>query len=327
MNILRRLLTASAAAIVALAPGALVAHADSTTPTVYNTPGGQFSGGRLWNTNCEMYSSNVVRCRAEIWATQVQYRGGRYVKVTGWTFNNLSYLPSPRASWAGNNLARNNNNWTSGGRTWRTECDTATTGQGGCRSYIWTKQVQWTGGGYVSQYKWVFNNLVLFSAPSVPAVTEIPKWIIDQSRLDVTGLGPLQVHTPMTDLGTLGYANWRTGDACEYWEPSTSLMNRGIDMWASDTLVAVVVDEPGVRTVDDARVGMTLAEVRALYGTRISLETKEGYQPVYTAVVKRGGYELVFLNGFELDRPMVDSDVINMIIARKGNEPLLWDGC
>ena len=38
MHVLRKLLAASAAAVMAVASGALVAHAD-TTPTVYNTPG------------------------------------------------------------------------------------------------------------------------------------------------------------------------------------------------------------------------------------------------------------------------------------------------
>lgn len=332
MNILRKLLAVSAAVVVAGASGTVVAHADST-PTVYNTPGGQMSGGRLWDTTCEMYSSNVVRCRANIWATQVQYRGGRYVSVTGWTFNNLSYLPSPRASWAGNNLARNNDRWISGGRTWRTECDTATTGRGGCRSYVWTKQARRVGGGYVAEHRWVFNNLVLFSSASVPAVTEVPPWIIDEARLDVRGLGrngPLRVGAPMKDLETLGYATWDS-EPCESWDPSTSLKNRGIDTYAggfvNSRLFMVLVDEPGVLTEDDAHVGMTLGEIKALYGARITLETKDGYQPVYTAVVQRDGYELVFLNGFELDRPLIDSDVIEMILARRISDDLLWDGC
>ncbi|MEO7587918.1 MAG: hypothetical protein ABIS84_07800, partial [Arachnia sp.] len=208
MHVFRKLFAASAAAIVAMASGVLVAHADSA-PSVYTTPGGQISQGRLWNTTCEKYSPTIVRCRAEIWATTVTYVNGRYVKRTGWTFNNLSYLPSPRASWANNNLGRTNPNWTQSGRQWRTECDTPATGNGGCRSYIWVKTVQAVKSGsgytYVNKYAWVFNNVVLFSSPSIPPVTIVPKWIIDQSGLDFTGLGPLQVGTPMKSLRTLGY--------------------------------------------------------------------------------------------------------------------------
>ena len=49
MRILRKFFIAFAAAIVAMASGVLVAQADST-PTVYDTPGGQKSAGRLWDT-------------------------------------------------------------------------------------------------------------------------------------------------------------------------------------------------------------------------------------------------------------------------------------
>ena len=73
----------------------------------------------------------------------------------GWAFNNLTYLPSPRSLWANNPLGGygkvgNKSNWTSGGRQWRVECDTAATGRGGCRSYIKIGN------------QWVFNNIVRF---------------------------------------------------------------------------------------------------------------------------------------------------------------------
>lgn len=141
MHVFPKLLAVSAAVIVAMASGALVAHGD-TTPSVYTTPDGQISNGRLWDTTCDKYSSNVVRCRAEIWATTVKYEDGRYGQRTGWTFNNLSYLPSPRSFWATNNLGKTNPGWTSGGRQRKTECDTATTGQGGCRAYLLTDVVK-----------------------------------------------------------------------------------------------------------------------------------------------------------------------------------------
>lgn len=315
MKILRKVLAVSAAAVVALASGVLVAQADST-PTVYNTPGGQISNGRLWDTTCEKYSSNVVRCRANIWATQVQYRGGRYVSVTGWTFNNLSYLPSTRASWEGNNLGQKNDRWNSGGRTWRTECDTATTGRGGCRSYVWTKQARIQGGKVVVKSDWVFNNLVLFSTRTVPEVTTVPAWIIDQSRLDFTGLTgtPIQVGASMPDLNKLGYFKYVPGPG--YWDSSQSLRNRGIFAYkyqADKNLRGVEINKKGIRTVDGAQVGMTLGEIKAIYGDRLHLETKESHHDIYTAVVNSGNNELVFVIG---DRPLKDSDVVGTIMAR-----------
>ncbi len=115
------------------------------TPTagpsdVYTTPGFHIINGRQWYTSCEKYSQ-TVRCRTNIWSTQVEYRAGKYVKDTGWHFNNLIYMPQmTRAQW-GNNPLATTGGFVSAGRQWRTECDTPATGRGACRSYIWSKQV------------------------------------------------------------------------------------------------------------------------------------------------------------------------------------------
>lgn len=134
----------------------------------YEVPGYHEMNGRRWFTECEYYSQ-TVRCRTNIFATQVKYiGGGKYESVTGWTFNNLTYLPfMTRAQWAKNPLGVSGE-FTSNGRKWRTECDTATTGRGGCRSYLWVPNVvraqrqadsTWT---YSTVDMWVFNNLVRF---------------------------------------------------------------------------------------------------------------------------------------------------------------------
>lgn len=142
------------------------------TPTapvvdVYTTPGLHTSGGRAWSTACEPYSK-TTRCRTEIWATTVALRDGRYVRTTGWAFNNLTYLPSPRALWAGNPLAEKGE-WTSPeGRMWRTDCDSAVTGRGGCRNYLRATTVSAVpaasgGWSFVQADAWVFNGIVRFS--------------------------------------------------------------------------------------------------------------------------------------------------------------------
>lgn len=78
----------------------------------------------------------------------------------------MTYLPSPRSLWKGNNLGRKAD-WNSGGRQWRTECDTPATGRNGCRSYIWSSVVVATktssGYRYSMRDQWVFNNIVQFS--------------------------------------------------------------------------------------------------------------------------------------------------------------------
>ncbi|WP_231979413.1 5'-nucleotidase C-terminal domain-containing protein [Tessaracoccus coleopterorum] len=68
--------------------------------TLYTTPGVHRVNGRLWVTSCEPYSQ-TTRCRTEIWATQIRYIDGRFVKVNDFAFNNMTYLPrSGPCGWA-----------------------------------------------------------------------------------------------------------------------------------------------------------------------------------------------------------------------------------
>lgn len=133
---------------------------------IYGTPGEHVVNGRRWFTKCEPYSK-TKRCRTDIWASQVKLVGGKYVTTTGWLFNNLTYLAAPRAMWAGNPLAVTGT-WVSGGRAWRTECDTALTGRNGCRSWAQADVIEaYRNSRGAQDYRvvriWVVNNMVRFS--------------------------------------------------------------------------------------------------------------------------------------------------------------------
>ena len=84
--------------------------------------------------------------------------------VTGWTFNNLTYLPMDRETWKGNKLAYTNEWTATDGRQWRTECETAVSGRNGCRSWVKSDVIEYTGSGYRHVTKFVFNNIVRFSS-------------------------------------------------------------------------------------------------------------------------------------------------------------------
>lgn len=166
------------------------ARADTVTD-VYGTPGVHLVNGRYWRTTCSHYSPTVVRCTTEIYATKVFLEGGRWYKQNTWVFNNLSYLPSDRAQWAGNPLGQTGS-WTAAdGRKWRTECDTAVTGTGACRNYV-EAIVASEQSGLVKQYKAeVFNSMVRFSTSTLPPVTTIPA--AAPARTDVPAAGPRQL--------------------------------------------------------------------------------------------------------------------------------------
>lgn len=135
--------------------------------TVYNTPGEHVVNGRRWKTTCEPYS-RTWRCRTEIWASTIAQKNGAFVAASGWAFNNLTYLPSPRALWKNNPLGYTGW-WTApDGRQWETACDSLVTGKNGCRSYAWTRIiVNAAAPGTPAQYAWknvkIFNNMVQFS--------------------------------------------------------------------------------------------------------------------------------------------------------------------
>ncbi|GAA4892654.1 hypothetical protein GCM10025789_07200 [Tessaracoccus lubricantis] len=137
----------------------------------YTLAGKHTVNGRNWNTSCEPYS-RTERCRTDIWATVVKVEDGRFVRENGWVFNNLTYLPyMTEAAWQGNPLAAHDmDGFTSGERQWRTECHTAQTGRGACRSYTLTTVYSATAkpaGGYAFSQSnaWVFNNIVMFGGP------------------------------------------------------------------------------------------------------------------------------------------------------------------
>lgn len=176
---------AAVAAGVALAVGGVLAPTQARAD-VYTEEGTHEVNGRLWNTRCEPYSV-TERCRTEIWGTTVTYANGRFRVDNGWQFNNLTYKASPRSVWKGNPLGGNgqvgfDDYWTGAdGRAWRTECDTPTTGRGGCRSYVRASVIAKTPAGYQWQTKWILNNMVRFgtSKPSTPPPPPATKTLKD----------------------------------------------------------------------------------------------------------------------------------------------------
>lgn len=152
-------------------PTSIVALAKLFRPMmeVYTIEGTRTVNGRQWRTSCEGYSA-TARCRTEIWATVISRTpAGSFQRTDGWAFNSLTYRWSERSLWSSNPLAAygrvgGTTTWTSiEGRQWRTECDTASTGRGACRSYLYATVYSAVNGGFETRNTWVFNNQVLFN--------------------------------------------------------------------------------------------------------------------------------------------------------------------
>lgn len=205
MSMTRHFRILVAVALVAVVAVVALPRTDAAAEfDVYSTPGYHTINGREWHTWCEPYSQ-TERCHTDILATQVRYENGAYVQSEGWVFNNLTYLAGlTRAEWVGNPLGANGT-WTAAdGRQWYTECDTAATGRGGCRSYIFGSAI-----GVVSQdpttygwiNDWIFNSMVRFKpapAPTPPPGPCNDAWIPSGFAITKVGgeLVPHAVKTP-----------------------------------------------------------------------------------------------------------------------------------
>src|SRR5690606_12303206 len=96
---------------------------------------------------------------------------GRFVNKAQWAFNNLTYKNSPRSTWEEFNPLVTPGEHTVDGRRWKTECNTAWTGQNACRSQIWATVPELKNGRWQNVNKWVFNNIVHLTPINCP-VTE-----------------------------------------------------------------------------------------------------------------------------------------------------------
>lgn len=215
----RKLVSVLAAVVLATASafvGNLPARAEVNP---YITEGTHHVNGRDWRTACEPYSQ-TKRCRAEIWATHITEVNGRFVTKNQWVFNNLTYLPAPRALWTGNRLAYTNKWTATDGRRWYTECDTPVTGGNGCRSYAEATVISRTkmeGKWVHRRYKtFVFNNIVMFSAAPPSAVQGVTAYGGGGSDEIVVTWDPLPP-TQMVDryrvyLVRASHPNWHVTD-------------------------------------------------------------------------------------------------------------------
>lgn len=136
----------------------------------------------------------------------------------------------------------------------------------------------------------------------------------------------------MKSLKTLGYLVYPDPQCDGGYGESQSLRNRGVDVRGGNLngVLDVGIYEKGVRTVDRAQVDMTLAQLKEIYGLRLSLEEKydqPGGVQIQTAVVADGGNELLFTFDVDEGATLKDSDAITMMVARERTSDLTYDGC
>ena len=251
---LKRLLVAAVAAVTGTTLGLVASPAQAVETTQYTQPGDHLVNGRYWRTACENYSDTVIRCNTDIFATKVVQVDGHHVLHNGWTFNNLTYLPSAREQWADNPLAKTGEWTASDGRKWKAECDTELTGQNGCRAWAWTTVVAEENGRFVQRDQWQFNNIIQFSSGSTPPVTTIP------------AAAPPLAGVPV-ETEPVSPASWQSCKTSYYWQ--------------------------GSRTANGERYnpdGLTAAHKTLPFGTRVLVQNPNNGAQVTVRINDRGPF-------------------------------------
>ncbi len=302
-RLLVRAVVSTAVAMCLLGVAAVPAQAAG--PDVYSTPGGQKKDGTLYKTSCAKQSNRVVRCKTNVWSSVISVKKGKYVTDKGWRLDRYTYLPSARKLWkkspyAAYGKVKGKASWTSGGKRYRSECDTKKTGKGACRAYVWTTTISRSAsGGYAKKSAWKLNRVVKFAENGRKRVTKVPKHVLDQSVLTTKGLGPLKLGAKYRDLQKLGYVRWaRPDEYCRAGFPTTTLERRGLSVdiiRRDDRLEELWVTSSKVKTAAGARVGMTVEQVLKRYGSKAVATTKQGNGgPFYVVEVVERGNALVF---------------------------------
>ncbi|MDO5286448.1 MAG: hypothetical protein Q4G45_06445 [Actinomycetia bacterium] len=148
--------------------------------------------------------------------------------------------------------------------------------------------------------------------------------------LTTQGIGGVRLHAPVSTLVPNQYAvPLRDENCAERWKPGPALERRGISFHLSteETLVEIILRDGTHTTESGAKVGMTFAQVKKIYGDRGRLETKKGVggqHQVFT--VASGGREVAFMA--DQEKPSVaDTDTVGMIILQDYRDSLGFAGC
>lgn len=139
-------------------------------------------------------------------------------------------------------------------------------------------------------------------------------------RLEATGLGPIRIGMSKSEIFANGWG--REFPECNTWVAATRIERQNVFLGAYQSgLGEIVVRNPRIRTASGATVGMSVAQLRAIYGDRLRRDvrpTSGGETPIYS--VRSGANEIIF---------WIDSEQptrVAQMLARP-YEPGLYGGC
>jgi hypothetical protein len=170
------------------------------------------------------------------------------------------------------------------------------------------------------------------SAPASPTASAIAKPSVTVASaawtLSINGLGPLKLGMTYGTLRQQGYVTAETGDCPGSWM-SQALQDKGVSLYPSGQgdsalLIEVSVTKATYATVSGAKVGFTVSQLKQLYGTQLTTETKNGNGgPFKVANVHIGTREIVFY--FPYGSTIADTDAVQAMIARNWSADMMGE--
>ncbi|MDO5286789.1 MAG: hypothetical protein Q4G45_08235 [Actinomycetia bacterium] len=177
------------------------------------------------------------------------------------------------------------------------------------------------------------------ASPSTAATTARPAGavITSEDTLTTTGIGGIKIGSSAKDLASAGYTfqfpqqgrpnekSWcGTG-----WEATKKLQTLGINLHIKDgQIIGIYLRDAQHATKSGARVGMTIEQVKKLYGDRVREETK-GTQggPSRVLVMPDGNHEIVFAPENDLTTTLSSSEKVKWILSHQTSPTLGEEYC
>lgn len=118
--------------------------------------------------------------------------------------------------------------------------------------------------------------------------------IVKQAPITMDGIGALALGADGSDLNKLGLALPTDGQCDANYTTASGMETSIASDFRGNRLTGLWVRDPKMRTTSGARVGMSVAEVKILYGGRLTSGTHENFVPIKTLMYTSGGMILEF---------------------------------
>lgn len=155
----------------------------------------------------------------------------------------------------------------------------------------------------------------------VPATTPIgpttgPGAVFPGANLTTAGLGPLTFGMSLAAFKQGGYLVPSSEACVPAWVANPDLFRDGVTLYMGTSLEEIRLTNATYATRSGARVGMTVKDLRSLYGANLTIETKNGDGGAFQAPIVRAGDREVAFVPEETPGTPFEASKITEIISR-----------